>query len=187
MRVGQITDLPELSENNKTEGLSTEFEERWQAELARRDADPQYQPSLVKPLLKQHFWLWCFSGVLFLIQIALQFVPTVFIGRLLVWVVDPTEEYYLGWMYWLAFWGPSFVGSFLLTHSNIMSIRVGTRIRSALMAAIYRKSLSLSTNAKQQTTTGEVVNLVSNDSQRLLETFIFINWGIFAPFQIAGT
>jgi len=113
-------------------------------------------------------------------------VPTIFIDRLLIWVADPTEAYYLGWMYWLAFWGPNFVGSFLLTHSNIISIRVGTRIRSALMAAVYRKSLNLSTNAKQQTTTGEVVNLVSNDSQRLLETFMFINWGVFAPFQIAG-
>lgn len=43
---------------------------------------------------------------------------------------------------------------------------VGYRIRTALISAIYRKALTLSSAAKRTTTVGEIVNLMSVDAQR---------------------
>lgn len=40
-------------------------------------------------------------------------------------------------------------------------------MRTALTAAVYRKSLRLAPAARQAATTGEVVNLMQLDSQRL--------------------
>ena len=40
-------------------------------------------------------------------------------------------------------------------------------VRSALIAAIYRKSLKVSTSGKKDTTTGEIVNLMSVDVNRI--------------------
>ena len=42
-------------------------------------------------------------------------------------------------------------------------------VRSALIAAIYRKSLKISVSGKKDTTTGEIVNLMSVDVNRISE------------------
>jgi ATP-binding cassette subfamily C (CFTR/MRP) protein 1 len=42
---------------------------------------------------------------------------------------------------------------------------LGMRLRSAIMSSVYNKALVLSTSAKQGTTTGEMVNLMSVDAQ----------------------
>jgi hypothetical protein len=42
---------------------------------------------------------------------------------------------------------------------------LGMRLRSSVMAAVYNKSLILSSGAKQNTTTGEMVNLMAVDAQ----------------------
>lgn len=46
---------------------------------------------------------------------------------------------------------------------------VGVRIKSSLTSAIYRKSLRVSSTSKKDTTTGEVVNLMSVDVQRVVD------------------
>ena len=40
-------------------------------------------------------------------------------------------------------------------------------VRSALISAIYRKSLKVSVSGKKDTTTGEIVNLMSVDVNRI--------------------
>ena len=47
------------------------------------------------------------------------------------------------------------------------------RIRSCLISAVYRKSLVLSSCAKTNTTTGEIVNLMAVDSQTFVELLPF--------------
>ncbi|GLC46288.1 hypothetical protein PLESTB_000995200 [Pleodorina starrii] len=55
----------------------------------------------------------------------------------------------------------------------------GTRMRNALMAAIYRKCLRLSNAALQAESTGKVVTLMSNDAQKLQDAMFAIHamWG----------
>ncbi|KXZ51207.1 hypothetical protein GPECTOR_13g694 [Gonium pectorale] len=57
--------------------------------------------------------------------------------------------------------------------------RLGTRMRNALMAAIYRKCLRLSNAALQAESTGRVVTLMSNDAQKLQDAMFAIHamWG----------
>ena len=52
------------------------------------------------------------------------------------------------------------------------------------MSAIVRKSLKLSNSARQKFTTGEITNLISVDTQRLLDNIPYLNvlWG--APLKI---
>jgi ATP-binding cassette, subfamily C (CFTR/MRP), member 1 len=55
---------------------------------------------------------------------------------------------------------------------------VGFRIRSALISAIYRKSLRISSAAKKDTTVGEIVNLMAVDAQRFFElvSYLHVLW-----------
>jgi len=48
---------------------------------------------------------------------------------------------------------------------------VGLRFRSAITGIIYRKSLKLSNSAKQETSTGEIINLVCIDSSLFYTSF----------------
>lgn len=48
-----------------------------------------------------------------------------------------------------------------------------------------RKSLVLSNSARKTTTTGEVINLMSNDAQKFMELMVFVNMIWSAPLQIA--
>ncbi len=49
---------------------------------------------------------------------------------------------------------------------------VGMRMRSALTAAIYKKSLVISSYAKSNSSTGQIVNLMSVDVQRIVDTMV---------------
>lgn len=62
---------------------------------------------------------------------------------------------------------------------------LGMRIRACLIAAVYRKSLILSNSARRDTTTGEIVNLMSVDCQRFIDLLPWFSFLWTAPVQIA--
>ena len=49
---------------------------------------------------------------------------------------------------------------------------VGIWVRAAVTSAIYRKALRVSQASKKEVTTGEVVNLMSVDVQRLVDMMV---------------
>ena len=54
------------------------------------------------------------------------------------------------------------IQSFMLNFHYQRMLVIGMRIRTALTSAIYKKSLVLSNSAKKESTTGEIVNLMSS-------------------------
>lgn len=86
-------------------------------------------------------------------------------------------------------------------HYYRMSI-VGQRVRTALIAAIYRKALVLSNSARKKSTVGEIVNLMAVDAQRFMDLTVYINmiwstpllvtlamyflWDLLGPSVLAG-
>ena len=64
---------------------------------------------------------------------------------------------------------------------------IGMRVRAGLVSAIYAKSLHLSNRARADVSTGEIVNLMSTDAQRLVDAFLIINNAWAAPNQIIIT
>lgn len=61
---------------------------------------------------------------------------------------------------------------------------VGLRIKTALMAAIYKKVLRISNMARKESTVGEIVNLLSVDTDKLVIATPYLNLIWSAPFQI---
>ncbi|XP_071095145.1 multidrug resistance-associated protein 1-like [Haliotis cracherodii] len=61
---------------------------------------------------------------------------------------------------------------------------LGMQMKTTLIAALYKKALTLSNEAKKTTTTGEIVNLMSVDSQRINDVmnYLFLLWSV--PVQI---
>lgn len=57
-----------------------------------------------------------------------------------------------------------------------VTVKTAMHVRASTIGIIYRKSLRLGTIAKQSSGTGEVVNLMSNDSQRLQDTAFYLHF-----------
>ncbi|KAJ6639011.1 Multidrug resistance-associated protein 1, partial [Pseudolycoriella hygida] len=62
---------------------------------------------------------------------------------------------------------------------------IGFRIRTALINAIYCKSLRVSNAARKESTIGEITNLMSIDANRFTEIMLSIDLVWSAPFQIS--
>ena len=59
--------------------------------------------------------------------------------------------------------------TFCLEHSYNLSFSVGAKIRTLLMDLIYKKSLKLSDEARAETQTGEMINLMQVDANSFAE------------------
>jgi ATP-binding cassette subfamily C (CFTR/MRP) protein 4 len=57
--------------------------------------------------------------------------------------------------------------------------------QAATIGLVYRKALKISQHALTQTTTGHVVNLVSNDAERFIMAAIMLPWLFIAPLQLS--
>ncbi|PHH87585.1 hypothetical protein CDD83_8663 [Cordyceps sp. RAO-2017] len=65
-----------------------------------------------------------------------------------------------------------------------LSFETGMRIKGGLASTIYRKSLRLSNEGRASKTTGDIVNYMAVDAQRLQDLTQFLQQAWSAPFQI---
>jgi hypothetical protein len=84
----------------------------------------------------------------------------------------------------LAMFTVSVVQTLCLYQSMQRVFQTGTRLRSSVISAIYAKSLRLSNEGRAAKSTGDIVNLMSVDSQRLQELTNFGQHLWSAPLQI---
>eukprot|EP01040_Poterioochromonas_malhamensis_P013766 gene13766-15176_t len=66
-------------------------------------------------------------------------------------------------------------GSIFAAHSNAIFAHTGLQFRNILIYVIYRKSLRLSPAARQVSSTGQIINMFSNDTSQLQRFMYFFN------------
>ncbi len=68
------------------------------------------------------------------------------------------------WIYIVGFLVVPIVGAFGTNLSQMLLTRIGLQMKSMASEALYRKALTLSSTAKGKTSTGQVVNIMSTDT-----------------------
>ncbi|EGG21172.1 ABC transporter C family protein [Cavenderia fasciculata] len=184
----QIHHLPDLATFDRSSTIVKKMEEQWNLELKKP------QPSYTKAAVRAFGPYFAISWIFYAIYAASQFVGPELLSRMVIYVTEVRlmdagvpgvdVDVNMGYYYAVALFGSAMIGSFCLYQSNMISARVGDWMRSAIVCDVYRKSLRLSNDARASTSPGEIVNLMSNDAQRMVEVFLLINNGVFAPFQI---
>ncbi|XP_065369875.1 probable multidrug resistance-associated protein lethal(2)03659 [Calliphora vicina] len=147
------------------------------------------EPSLLKATFKVFGWYYMMLGIaLFIIEIGLRSMQPLFLGKLVSFYAnanstakDETEAYLYAMGVIL-----SSALSVLSLHPNMLGImHSGMKIRVALCSLIYRKALRLSKTAMGDTTSGQVVNLMSNDVGRLDTSMLHVHYLWIGPIAIA--
>ncbi|EGG24088.1 hypothetical protein DFA_06227 [Cavenderia fasciculata] len=176
--------LYNLAQCDKSSTVSKKIQKEWQKEL-KKDKKKQYW----KASIRAYGLYYCLGMLFYSVYCASLFVGPQLMSKLINHILllrnntnDDTLDENFGYYYALAIFGASMIGSFCNYQSNLISSRVGNWMRSGMVVDIYAKSLKLDTAARRQTSPGEIVNLMSNDAQRVSEMFIMLNNGIFAPF-----
>uniref|UniRef100_A0A6Q2YRY8 ABC-type glutathione-S-conjugate transporter n=1 Tax=Esox lucius TaxID=8010 RepID=A0A6Q2YRY8_ESOLU len=73
----------------------------------------------------------------------------------------------------------------LFNHQYMYScFTVGMRVKTAVMGLVYRKVWRMSGAARRSCTVGEIVNLVSTDTQKLMDMVVYFNAVWVAPIEI---
>lgn len=90
-----------------------------------------------------------------------------------------------GYLLALAFLGAKMVETIAQRQWIFGARQLGLRLRAALISQIYKKGLVLSSKSRQSHTSGEIINLMSVDVQRITDFIWYLNIIWMLPIQIS--
>lgn len=139
------------------------------------ETSKQTDGSILPAMMKTFGGPFWFAGFIQLIINGLTLASPMLLNELITYVANGMPVPWQGWLMVASL----FLVAFLLAIFNSVYFKatfvVGFRIRTALISAIYRKSLRISSAAKKDTTVGEIVNLMSVDAQRFFELISYVH------------
>ncbi|XP_042313753.1 ATP-binding cassette sub-family C member 2 isoform X2 [Sceloporus undulatus] len=124
------------------------------------------------------------SVALKLIHDLLVFVSPQLLKLMINFVSDPKDYLWHGYLYALLLFVTALVQSICLQQYFQLCFKLGMSVRTALMAAIYKKALTVSNAYRKESTVGETVNLMSADAQRFMDFTNFVHQLWSSPVQI---
>ncbi|KAF9912121.1 hypothetical protein BX616_010415, partial [Lobosporangium transversale] len=185
MRKGYIKpltmdDLWGLRRKDRSQHVSRTFVEIWGKEIKKK------KPSLPWALTKAFGGPFFVGGVLKLISDCLSFVQPLLLREMLRFVIsyktDTPQPLYRGYYIAGAMFCCGLLQSAVTSQYFHQCIRTGMHFRTAMVTALYQKSMRLSNSARHESTVGEIVNHMSIDAQRIqdLISYLHVLWsGIF--------
>nr|CAB3219629.1 multidrug resistance-associated protein 1-like [Phallusia mammillata] len=151
--------------------------------LIEQPEEKKKMPSLFKALVVTFGPYFAFSAFLKLINDVLTFVSPQLLSALIAYTTN-NAPVWQGYLLAVLLFVTAIVQSIVLQQYFHVCFVAGMRLRSAVVASVYKKALILSNAAKKESTVGEVVNLMSVDAQRFMDLMSYINIIWSGPFQI---
>ncbi|XP_024914255.1 multidrug resistance-associated protein 1 [Cynoglossus semilaevis] len=157
-----------------------------QAQLLRKLQKEQSSGFFLLRTLTRKFGPYFLTGTLCIIfhDVFMFAIPQV-LSLLLGFMRDEDAPLWKGYFYATLMFLLSCLQS-LFNHQYMYTcFTVGMRVKTAVMGLVYRKSLVINSSARRTCTVGEIVNLVSADTQKLMDFVVYFNAVWLAPIEIA--
>ncbi|KAI8877119.1 multi drug resistance-associated protein MRP [Backusella circina FSU 941] len=178
-----MDDLWNLKKDDQCTVISEQFQKHWQIELQKKN------PSLLRAMVYTLGAPYLLAALFRALVDMIQFAQPWFLKQLMNWVqsygTDAPEPGYRGVLIAVGMFVTAVCQTLLYQQHFQRCFTTGLHLRSLLVTAIYQKALVLSNSSRQKSTIGEIVNLMSVDSQRLMMLCNFLNALWSDPFQIA--
>eukprot|EP01061_Rhynchopus_euleeides_P034018 TRINITY_DN576_c0_g2_i2.p1 TRINITY_DN576_c0_g2~~TRINITY_DN576_c0_g2_i2.p1 ORF type:complete len:1346 (+),score=493.74 TRINITY_DN576_c0_g2_i2:2-4039(+) len=170
-------------ESEKSAGLSQRITAAWEKEQEKPD------PSLTRALLAvfgfQYLEAFTYGVLEWTAGVLEPYIITNLFEELRKKDDGLEEDEGKIWMYTGIFLGLALVRSVIHHPFFGRSMLVGMRCRVACTALIYNKVLRMSSGALSEATTGRLVNLISNDTERFDQAMPFLPFLIIGPIKVA--
>lgn len=176
-------DLWNLAKRDTTKACGSSFEQSWEHEIENKE-----KPNMWIALFRSYGGPF-YRGALFkVVSDTLAFIQPQLLRLLIAFVGSYGSKHpqpvIRGVAISLGMFAVS-VGQTLALHQYFQrAFETGMRIKTGLTAAIYGKSLKLSNEGRQSKSTGDIVNLMSTDTQRLQDLTQYGQQIWSAPYQI---
>ncbi|XP_008943924.1 PREDICTED: canalicular multispecific organic anion transporter 1 [Merops nubicus] len=139
---------------------------------------------LAKTLCKT-FWQNLLLSVAFkVVHDGLVFVSPQLLKLLIAFVSDEEAFAWQGYLYAILLFLAALIQSLCLQQYFSLCFQLGINVRASLIAAIYKKALTMSSATRKESTVGETVNLMSADAQRFMDMANFVHQLWSSPLQI---
>ncbi|KAG6000046.1 hypothetical protein E4U43_001725 [Claviceps pusilla] len=180
------SDLWGLAKSDRTKNTCASFESAWSHELKHRPKSP----SLWLSMFRAYGGPFVVAAFFKIGNDIAQYIQPQLLRLLLNWVKsysitpDDPQPVIQGAAIALAMFACSVFQTTMVHQYFQKSYETGMRIKGGLGSAIYRKSLRLSNEGRATKTTGDIVNYMAVDTQRLQDLTQFLHQVWSAPFQI---
>ncbi|KAL3999294.1 F-box and leucine-rich repeat protein 13 [Sarotherodon galilaeus] len=174
--------LPE----DRSETLGEELQRCWNNEVKKASKELR-KPQLSRVLIKCYGKSYALAGLFEFFLEAIKVIQPLLLGKIILFFENyhPDDQRSLCMAYvYAAAMSISTFGLTILQHLYYYHVqRNGMRIRVAMCHMIYRKALGLSTESIGRTTTGQIVNLLSNDVNHFDEITLRLHYLWAGPLQ----
>uniref|UniRef100_A0A0A9XHY7 ABC-type xenobiotic transporter n=2 Tax=Lygus hesperus TaxID=30085 RepID=A0A0A9XHY7_LYGHE len=131
------------------------------------------------------FWVEFYGvGIIKFIGDVAGFCTPLLLKALVQFIEDSSEPISYGYIYAIGLCTASLVGAFCNAHFNYKVTIVTLRMRGALVSLIYRKILSVNKVTLSNVKTGEIVNYMSIDVNRIMNSCVSFHSFWSTPFQV---
>ncbi|OQV12310.1 Multidrug resistance-associated protein 1 [Hypsibius exemplaris] len=184
-------DMWDIQPRDTTGVVVEPLEKHWKEEMEkmRRSKEertvPNYSPSLMKALVKTYWPTLAATACLRLCSDLSAFATPQILRLLISFVESKDEETWKGYFWAVLMFLATVIQSLAGNYGWQLNVRAGMNAKAGIIAAVYRKSLKITSAVKQGSSVGEMVNLVSVDSQRFMDFMGFVHLLWSAPIQIA--
>uniref|UniRef100_A0A8C4VNF9 Multidrug resistance-associated protein 4 n=1 Tax=Gopherus evgoodei TaxID=1825980 RepID=A0A8C4VNF9_9SAUR len=179
-------DMYKVLAEDSSERVGEELQWYWDKEVQKAKKEAR-TPHLTKAILLCYWKSYLALGFFTLIEETLTVIQPVFLGKIINYfeVFDPLDTAALNFAYCYA--AALSVCTLILAITHHLYFyhvqRAGMKLRVAICHMIYRKALRLSNTALGKTTTGQIVNLLSNDVNKFDQVTIFLHFLWAGPLQ----
>ncbi|CAJ1958713.1 unnamed protein product [Sphenostylis stenocarpa] len=170
-------DVWKLDKWDETETLTEKFQNCWMLEF--QSSHPWLLRALNSSLGKR-FWM---GGIFKIGNDLSQFVGPILLNHLLA-SMQRGDPSWIGYIYAFSIFVGVTAGVLCEAQYFQNVMRVGFRLRSTLVAAIYRKSLRLTNDGRKKFTTGKLMNMITTDANALQQICQQLHGLWSAPFRI---
>ncbi|MCL7035184.1 hypothetical protein MKW94_026792, partial [Papaver nudicaule] len=181
-----LNDVPQLSQDDSANGIYPIFREQ----LVRISGDGAGGDGISSPkLVKALFWLtWrevLFTALLSLVYIFASLVGPYLIDFFVQYLNDPAAQRFnsRGYVLVSAFVLSKIIESLSMRHTSFKLEKIGIRVKNVLVAIIYDKLLTLSNQSRQDSSSGEIVNLMASDADKVSNFSSNLHDGWKVPLQ----
>lgn len=164
-KVLEMTDLYGLRSEEKAAHISSSFQNEWESAVTSSNRSNSKLLKVIHKVFGRRFYL---AGFLKIIYDITQLVSPMFVQ----WIVGHIREGENSSVFWGYFLAISLfllqlIGAIFLQQYFFVVMTQGRRIITALMTAVYRKTLSLSPVVKKNFNNGHIITYMTTDSVKI--------------------